>query len=50
MGEQKLNPEALEDLYKALKELAEFDEMGGNGKDHWVLVRDAKQALSKAVS
>ena len=38
---------AAKGMYEALKELTEFDEMGGNGKDHYVLVRNAQKALAK---
>ena len=43
-----LNPDALEDLYEALEELTDFDEHGGNGKDHYMLMRTAKEVLAKA--
>lgn len=50
----KVNPdnpqavaERITDLCEALKELTDFDEQGGNGKDHYILIRTAKEALLK---
>lgn len=40
--------QAAPELLEALEELAEFDEMGGNGKDHWVLINNAKQVIAEA--
>ena len=39
---------AAPELYEALKKLVGFDEIGGNGKDHYILIKKAKQALAKA--
>jgi len=51
----KVNPdnpmaiaESIADMYEALRNLTDFDEHGGNGQDHYVLVAKAKEALAKA--
>ncbi|KKN12482.1 hypothetical protein LCGC14_1016060 [marine sediment metagenome] len=37
------------DLYEALKALVAFDDTGGDGvSDHYILIRNAKEALAKA--
>ncbi len=43
----KHEAETIRDTYEALEELTDFDAKGGNGKDHYILIAKAKDALSK---